>query len=104
LHHARIVELARDYIDANLAHPIHIDNLARASMAARATLYRAFRACLDESPQSYVLKLRLNRIRQALADPTEAARTVATVSNRWGISELGRLAASYREQFDEQTC
>ncbi len=56
---------------------------------------------LGETPQSYVLKMRLNRIRQDLASPAEAERTVTTVSHQWGIPELGRLAARYRQQFGE---
>jgi AraC-like DNA-binding protein len=97
----RIVARARDYIDVHLDSPIAIDALVEASYASRRTLYRAFAETLGETPQSYILKLRLNRIREDLATPSEAARTVTIVSNQWGIPELGRLAAYYREQFGE---
>lgn len=97
----RIVTRARAYIDAHLDDPIAIDDLVAAAITSRRTLHRAFFEILDETPQSYVLKLRLNRIRRDLASPTEAERTVTTVSHRWGIAELGRLAARYREQFGE---
>jgi AraC-like DNA-binding protein len=97
----RIVARARDYIDAHLDSPIAIDALVAAAYASRRTLYRAFSVTLGETPQSYILKLRLNRIRADLASPSEAARTVTMVSNHWGIPELGRLAAYYREQFGE---
>lgn len=99
--HHRIVARARAYIDANLDSPISIDDLLDAAIASRRTLYRAFVETLGETPQSYILKLRLNRIRRDLASPNEAMRTVTVVSNRWGIGELGRLAARYREQFGE---
>lgn len=97
----RIVARARAYIEAHLDSPIAIDDLIAAAFASRRTLYRAFAETLDETPQSYILKLRLNRIRQDLAAPNEAMRTVTVVSNQWGIPELGRLAARYREQFGE---
>lgn len=97
----RIVARARAYIEAHLDTPIAIDDLVAAAFASRRTLYRAFAETLDETPQSYILKLRLNRIRQDLAAPSEAMRTVTVVSNQWGIAELGRLAARYREQFGE---
>jgi len=97
----RIVARARGYIDAHLDSPIAIEDLVSASYASRRTLYRAFAETLDETPQSYILKLRLNRIRADLAEQHEAMRTVTVVSNRWGIPELGRLAARYREQFGE---
>lgn len=97
----RIVARARAYINAHLASPIAIDDLVAAAFASRRTLYRAFAETLDETPQSYILKLRLNRIRSDLAAPNEAMRTVTVVSNQWGIPELGRLASRYREQFGE---
>lgn len=75
--------------------------MVAASFASRRTLYRAYAETLDETPQSYILKLRLNRIRRDLAAPNEAMRTVTVVSNHWGIPELGRLASRYREQFGE---
>jgi AraC-like DNA-binding protein len=97
----RIVARARAYIDAHLDSPIAIEALVEAAYASRRTLYRAFAEVLGETPQSYILKLRLNRIRQDLATPSEAMRTVTVVSNQWGIPELGRLAAYYREHFGE---
>jgi AraC-like DNA-binding protein len=97
----RIVARARTYIDAHLDQPIAIDDVVQAAFASRRTLYRAFAETLGETPQSYILKLRLNRIRDDLATPQEARRTVTVVSNQWGIAELGRLAARYREQFGE---
>lgn len=99
--HCRIVARARAYIDAHLDQPIAIDDLAAASFASRRTLHRAFVEVLGETPLAYVLKLRLNRIRRDLASPAEALRTVTTVSHRWGIGELGRLASRYRSQFGE---
>jgi AraC-like DNA-binding protein len=97
----RIVARSRAYIDAHLDSPIAIDALIAAAYASRRTLYRAFAETLGETPQSYILKLRLNRIRQDLANPSEAMRTVTVVSNQWGIPELGRLAGYYREHFGE---
>jgi AraC-like DNA-binding protein len=97
----RIVARARSYIEAHLDGPIVIDSLVVASFASRRTLFRAFAETLGETPQSYILKLRLNRIRHDLAGPNEAMRTVTVVSNQWGIPELGRLAGRYREQFGE---
>jgi AraC-like DNA-binding protein len=99
--YCRIVERARAHIEAHLENPIPIDALVMAAITSRRTLHRAFIEVLGETPQSYVLKLRLNRIRQDLAAPDEAQRTVTMVSHRWGIAELGKLAARYREQFGE---
>lgn len=98
---ARIVARARAVIDGGLDNPIRIDTLCDAAQCSRSVLYRAFENVLGESPISYVLKLRLNRIRDDLANPDEAMRTVSIVSARWGITEFGRLAGWYRAQFGE---
>jgi AraC-like DNA-binding protein len=99
--HFRVVQRARAYIEAHLDNPIAIDDLVAAARTSRRTLHRAFIEVLGETPHTYVLKLRLNRIRSDLATPHEAQRTVTTVSHRWGIAELGKLAARYRAQFGE---
>jgi len=100
--HARIVARARDYIQKNLERPLTIDEIAKAAYSSRRTVYRAFSEVLNETPQSYVRKLRLHRIRHDLASDAERVCTIALVSNRWGISELGRLSGWYRELFGER--
>jgi AraC-like DNA-binding protein len=99
--HARIVARARAYILENLNRPLLIDEIARASIASRRTVYRAFNEVFDETPHSYVRKLRLHRIRHDLASDAEQACTIALVANRWGIGELGRLSGWYRDLFGE---
>ena len=100
--HARIVARARAYVLENLEYPVSIDAMAAAAYTSHRTLHRAFNEVLDETPQSFVRKLRLHRIRRDLASEAEAACTVALVANRWGIGELGRLAGWYRDLFGER--
>lgn len=99
--HARIVERARDYILEHLAEPISLDDIATAAYTSRRTLARAFAYLLDDTPQTYVRRLRLHRIRRDLADDAERACTIALVANQWGMSELGRTSGWYRELFGE---
>lgn len=96
----RIVESIRSYIDQNLDKRLEIEGLARLAGVSRRTLARAFQETLGESPQSYIARMRLHRIR---ADLLTCGRqvTVAAVSNQWGIGELGRMAARYRGLFGE---
>lgn len=98
---SRIVACARDYVHENLNRPISIDAMASAAFTSRRTLHRAFKTVLDESPQSYVRKIRLNRIRRDLASESERRCTVSLVAGRWGIPEMGRLAGWYRDLFGE---
>jgi AraC-like DNA-binding protein len=99
--HARIVARARAYILENLEHPLSIDAIAAAGYTSRRTLHRAFIYVLDETPQSYIRKLRLHRIRRDLASEAEFLCTITVVANQWGISELGRLSGWYRDLFGE---
>lgn len=99
--HARIVARARDYVIAHLHEALSTDAIAAAAYTSRRTLFRAFVNILDETPNSYVRKLRLHRIRQNLASDAEHAVTIALVANRWGVGELGRLSGWYRDLFGE---
>ncbi|OBB24234.1 hypothetical protein A5792_31050 [Mycolicibacterium peregrinum] len=99
-HRQRIVESTRSYIDRNLDRRLDIEGLARLAGVSRRTLARAFQETLGEPPQSYIARMRLHRIRSDLLACDQHA-TVAELSNRWGISELGRMAARYRDLFGE---
>lgn len=100
--HARIVHRARNYVHEHLAEPISLDAIAAAAYTSRRTLYRAFADILDDTPQAYVRRLRLHRIREGLAGDAEKACTITIIANQWGIGELGRLAGWYRELFGER--
>lgn len=100
--HERIVRRARAYILEHLSEPISLNNIARAAITSRRTLFRAFADILDDTPQTYVRRLRLHRIRHDLASDEERACTIALIANQWGISELGRMSGWYRELFGER--
>ncbi|ABS65850.1 helix-turn-helix- domain containing protein AraC type [Xanthobacter versatilis] len=99
--HERIVRRARAFIHENLGSPLSVERIATAAATSPRTLHRAFQMLLDETPYSYVLKLRLHRIRYDVISDTERTTTLATIANHWGISELGRLSGWYRELFGE---
>ncbi|MDV2983838.1 UNVERIFIED_CONTAM: AraC family transcriptional regulator [Methylobacteriaceae bacterium AG10] len=101
-HHAHIVHRARTFIHEHLADAISLDAIAEAAQTSRRTLYRAFAEILNDTPQSYVRRLRLHRVREGLAGEAETACTIAVIANQWGMSELGRMAKLYRELFGEK--
>jgi transcriptional regulator GlxA family with amidase domain len=98
---ARIVARARAFIHANLDQPLSIEKIADAAATLHRTLNRAFHVVLDETPYSYVQKLRLNRIRHELVTDAEVACTITMAAHRWNIAEMGRFAAWYRDLFGE---
>ncbi|TIL81970.1 MAG: helix-turn-helix transcriptional regulator [Mesorhizobium sp.] len=99
--HARIVDRARSYIRDHLDESISVDAVAAAAFTSRRTLFRAFAEMLDDTPHTYVRRLRLHRIRHDLASEAEKARTIALIANEWGMGDLGRMAGWYRELFGE---
>jgi AraC-like DNA-binding protein len=99
--HSRIVARARAFIHANLHRPLTIDLIAEAAVTSLRTLTRAFQAVLGETPYSYVLKLRLHRIRHELISSAELDVTIRCIARRWGIHEMGRFAGWYRDLFGE---
>jgi AraC-like DNA-binding protein len=98
---ARIVARARAFIHEHLDQPLSVEKIASAAATSHRTLHRAFHIVLDETPYSYVQKLRLNRIRHELVTDAEAACTITMVAHRWNIAEMGRFAAWYRDLFGE---
>jgi AraC-like DNA-binding protein len=98
---ARVVARARAHIRENLDRPLSIEAIAAAAFTSHRTLHRAFQVILDETPYSYVLRLRLHRIRHEIVSDDEKSCTITVVANYWGISELGRLAGWYRDLFGE---
>jgi len=97
--HARILALARHYIDARLSEAITVSAVAAAALTSVRTLHRAFSELLGESMQHYVRVQRLHRIRKALLGDQPV--TVTRVGSHWGINEFGRLSSWYRDLFGE---
>lgn len=97
---ARIVRRALDYIRENLAEPLSMEVLVRETETPRRTLYRAFVDILDDTPQGFIRRLRLHRIRRELI--LGAGRGIAPVARAWGTgTDLGRMAARYETLFGE---
>lgn len=99
---SRTVARARDFIEANLRELLTVGMIAKAAQVSKRTLHRAFIAVLDETPQTYVLKLRLNRLRQSVASDAEAACSVALLAEKWGLKPSPRLMRQYLELFGER--
>jgi AraC-like DNA-binding protein len=97
----RIVELTRTHIDETLDQPLDIEGLARRAGVSRRTLSRSFEETLGESPGSYIARMRLHRIRSDLLAMDLRDATIANVANQWGVSDLGRMSARYRDLFGE---
>jgi AraC-like DNA-binding protein len=96
----RNVKRAIDYIQAKLASPINIADIAEASGIAGRTLFKHFQNYHGISPMRYLRNARFDRAREALqrAQPDDS---VTELAMRWGFSHLGRFSIEYRKRFGE---
>jgi transcriptional regulator GlxA family with amidase domain len=53
------------------------------------------------SPVTYLIRLRLHRVRQALLAANEGTTTVSTEALNWGFWHFGEFSRAYRECFGE---
>jgi AraC-like DNA-binding protein len=96
----RHVRKAAEFIEANVAEPIGIDEIVRASGASMRSLYAGFRRFRGTSPMEFLRTQRLRRVRDDLRE-APGGTTVSDVAARWGFYQFGRFAAQYRQLFGE---
>jgi AraC-like DNA-binding protein len=97
---SRTVRLAREYMDANIASPINLDDLCEATGVSKRSLLYAFRQHCQTTPMNYLAALRLDGLRDELQAAGPGAR-VTDLGLKWGFSNPGRLAKYYQKRFGE---
>ncbi|MEU9890541.1 AraC family transcriptional regulator [Sphaerisporangium sp. NPDC051011] len=96
------VRLSLDFIEANLAEPITMNDIARhVNMSVRA-IQQGFQAELGTTPMSYLRDRRLERAREELTDaiPSDGV-TVTHIAEHWGFTHLSNFATLYRKRWGE---
>jgi LacI family transcriptional regulator len=87
---------AVDFIGANLRRPFSLEQVAESAGVSRRTLYNLFRRQLARSPAEFVLKARLDRARQLVAEsPNQTIANVASQSGLGSSRTLTRLFLRY---------
>jgi AraC-like DNA-binding protein len=100
--HPAALRRAIAFIEAHVADPIGLTEIAAAARMSPRGLQAAFRRHLNTTPLGYLRTARLDAAHADLltADPASGT-TVATVSARWGFTHPGRFAAVHRAQYGE---
>lgn len=99
--HSRIVQLVEDYALAHAAERLHVSDLCEVAGVSERTLQYAFKEVMGMTPLSYLTRLRLHRVRQALRSAPPGSTTVTAEALRWGFWNFGDFARTYRECFGE---
>lgn len=97
----RVIRCAREFVDAHLAEPIRIGELAEFCTASISKIERTFRQELQMSPRQYIRARRLAEAHRALKSADSEGTTVARVATDHGFPHLGRFAGAYRAHFGE---
>jgi len=101
-HWPATVERAVDFIESGADLQLDVGDIARAADVTPRALQLSFRRHLGTSPMAYLRRIRLELARSDLKDAVPGdGTTVTSVAAKWGFSQLGRFAASYRAAFHE---
>jgi AraC family transcriptional regulator len=86
-----------DYIDANLAQPISLRQLARLADVSARHFERAFCQAVGVPPHTYVLQRRVAVARELLL--TQPALSIEQIAASVGFSSSSHLASMFRREF-----
>jgi AraC-like DNA-binding protein len=94
------IRRAEEYIEANWACPITIEDLARITGASALSLFRSFKAKRGYSPLQFAGRLRLHHARELLRRGAPGI-TVAAVAAGCGFGNAAQFAGDYACAFGE---
>jgi AraC-like DNA-binding protein len=97
----KIVKVAEEYALAHAGERLYVTDLCRAAAVRERTLEYAFKEIAGLTPMSYLVRLRLHRVRQALIAARPKSTTVSIEALNWGFWHLGEFARAYKECFGE---
>ena len=94
------VRRAEDFMRANAAAPIRMEQVAAAAGCSVRTLGSVFRRFCHTTPLGALHAIRLANVHAELKDGA-ASGSVAEVARRYGFTNPGRLTTAYRRRFGE---
>ncbi|HZR90216.1 MAG TPA: AraC family transcriptional regulator [Bradyrhizobium sp.] len=95
-----VVRLAEEYVEANWARAITIEELASQTNTSIRSLYAAFKKHRGYSPMRFAKTVRLRRARQMLLEGNPRT-SVSQIAFRCGFGNLGHFARDFRQMFGE---
>ena len=94
------VRRAAEYIEQNWNQPVTIETLSDIAQTSARSLFYLFKRTYGVSPMVFVRRIRLQRAREMLSNPS-ADTTVTAVGYSCGFSNLGNFARAYSDAFGE---
>jgi AraC-like DNA-binding protein len=94
------LQIAKDFILANLENPITVGDIAQAVETSARSLQRTFARYCGCTPKQFLTNARLDALRQELLQDI-SPQTITTLMNKYQLSSWGRVSKLYRERFGE---
>jgi AraC-like DNA-binding protein len=99
--HVEIIDAFERVLTLRLGEPLTVTGVSAEIGVPERTLRACCTEVLGMSPSRYLRLRRLNMVRTALQRATPAPGAITELAKRYGFSELGRFARSYRHTFGE---
>ncbi|AWN49364.1 hypothetical protein DK419_25945 [Methylobacterium terrae] len=90
---------AMAFIDAHLAQPLRLADIAAAAGVSVRTLQNSFKRELGTTPLGFIVERRLQRVHGDLRSHADADRSIADVARRWGFVHISDFTQRYRKRF-----
>ncbi len=97
----KYVEIAAEYLTANLKSPIQSKILAKISGVSYRTLSRAFIKRFGITPLGFLRERRLYAAREQLIRSSPYEVTISNVAEEFGFNNLGNFSIQYKKLFGE---
>jgi AraC family transcriptional regulator, ethanolamine operon transcriptional activator len=98
---SRIVKVAEEYALSKVGEPLYVTDLCKATSTGERTLEYAFKDVMGLAPVTYLIRLRLHRVREALSAATAESTTVSAEALNWGFWHFGEFSRAYKDCFGE---
>jgi AraC family transcriptional regulator, ethanolamine operon transcriptional activator len=98
---SRIVNIAEDYALSQNGDPLYVSDLCRVAGVSERTLQYAFKEVMGLTPVTYLIRVRLHRVREALLAATRGSTTISAVALKWGFWHFGEFSRAYKDCFGE---
>jgi AraC-like DNA-binding protein len=96
-----IVKIAEDHALSQAGATLYVTDLCKAAGVSERTLEYAFKEVMGLTPVSYLIRLRLHRVRQALLAAPHGSTTVTAEALKWGFWHFGEFSRAYKDCFGE---
>ena len=100
-HSFRIARSAKEYIETNFHHPVHLEDLSHHTRVSIRMVQRCFREHFDTTITDFLKTVRLDMANRELAVKHPGETNVKQVALRNGFTHLGRFSVTYRQRFGE---